>query len=396
MAPRDPTVCMAKNIPVPPSIAQAAPTDALTLDESPSDLPTPTRVRLLFAGHVCASLCVAPAETDAFGAAAGRSPQQLAHTVVLRDLVVDDPALLPLIVYFGLRRARIWGRHTVAACGEADDPLVTLLALEAIGPGPAGAQRLDLAMHRAYTACGPDQRALCQRHMLAEATATLARHARRFADTAWARAVRERRLGRAQYVATLASTHQYVRYTPRLLARAVAVSPDEELREHFLRHLDGERRHDRLIEADLRHLGADLEFVREAMVPTPATMAFMVVQESMIGFYQDPILFMAAPFVAEGLAAAAPPELLVALADNIRGWGLEPALATRFLRSHVHLDGGDDGHWQQTCALLGRRLADERTQQRFLAVVQLAADAFVRSYDAHVDDLAVFQPAATP
>ena len=57
-------------------------------------------------------------------------------------------------------------------------------------------------------------------------------------------------------------------------------------------------------------------------------------------------------------------------------------------------DGGDDGHWQRSCELLGRRLGDERLQQRFLAVVQLAADAFVRCYDGHIDDLAVFSPAA--
>jgi hypothetical protein len=32
--------------------------------------------------------------------------------------------------------------------------------------------------------------------------------------------------------------------------------------------------------------------------------------------------------------------------------------------------------------------------QRFLAVVQLAAEAFHRSYDAYVDDLSVFSPPA--
>lgn len=383
------------------------------------DLPGPTHVCLVQAGRVRASLEVVPAELADLGPAARRTPQQLAHTAVLRALSRDDPALLPLLVYFGLRRARIWGRHTVAARTGRDAPLTDLLALERLTPDDRGepehtrdtrdmrdtedidlgqgelrAQRLDLALHRAFTACAASQRALCQRHMLAEAVAILARHARRFADTAWTRAVAAGRLSRAQYVATLASTHQYVRFTPRLLARAIAVSPDEELREHFLAHLDGERRHDRLIEADLRHLGADLDFVRDAMVPAPATLAFMAVQESTIGFHQDPILFMAAPFVAEGLAAAVPPDLLAALADNIRAWGHDPLQATRFLRSHVHLDGGDDGHWQRTCALLGRRLADEGTQQRFLATVQLAADAFVRSYDAHVDDLCVFSPAA--
>lgn len=353
------------------------------------DLVQSTRVRLVIGERTVAAVTVVPAELDGLP---GRDARQLGGCVVLRDLEIDHPGLLAPIVYFGLRRARIWGRHTVAVI-TPQPALCELLALEALAPD-GHAQRLDLAMHRAFAACDASQRALCQRHMLPEALAVLARHARRFADTAWTRAVRAGRLSRAQYVATLANTHQYVRYTPRLLARAIAVSPDEELREHFLRHLDGERAHDRLIEADLRHLGADVGFVRDHMVAAPATLAFMVVQESMIGFHQDPVLFMAAPFVAEGLAAGAPPGLIAALAGNIRAWGHDPLHATRFLRSHVQLDGGDDGHWQTTCALLARRLRDEGVQQRFLAVVQLAAEAFHRSYDAHVDDLAVFSPPA--
>ena len=103
---------------------------------------------------------------------------------------------------------------------------------------------------------------------------------------------------------------------------------------------------------------------------------------------------MAAPFVAEGLAAAVGPELLGPLLENIRAWGHDdPQRATRFLRSHVHFDGGDDGHFARTCAVIARHLRDETMHQRFLAVVQLAAEAFHRSYDAYVDDLNVFSPA---
>lgn len=351
----------------------------------------PVRVRLVRAGRTVAGVTVVPAELEPF---AGRGPAQLARSVLLRDLEGEDTGLAP-VLYMALRRGRIWGRHTVAACGEG--PQVQALALEPMDPAPAPryrAQRVDLAIHRAYAACDPTGRALCQRHMLPEAVETLAGHARRFGDTAWARAVRARRLSRAQYMATLANTHQYVRFTPRLLARAIAVSDDEGLREHFLRHLDGERRHDLLLEADLRELGADVEFVRERMTPAPATLQFMLVQESMIGFHQDPVLFMAAPFVAEGLAGGVDPGLLVDLAENIRAWGVEPRLVTRFLRSHVHLDGGADGHWALTCALLARHLADERVHQRFLGALHLAAEAFHRSYDAYIDDLSIFSPPA--
>jgi hypothetical protein len=355
--------------------------------------PAPTTICLLQAGRTLARVTVSPAEQEGLR---GRSPQQLRHTALLHGLEIDDLELIGPLLYLALRRARIWGRTTIAATPPAAGLLGKHLALEPVdGDGELHAQRIDLAIHRAYAASDASGQQLCREHMLPEALAIFARHCRRFHHTAWARAVRGRRLARAQYVATLANTHQYVRFTPRLLARAVAVSEDEALREHFLEHLGGERRHHELIEADLRYLGADVEFVRERMSPAPATMQFMLVQESMVAFYRDPVLFMAAPFVAEGLAASVGPELMGPLLDNIRAWGHdEPQKATRFLRSHVHLDGGDDGHFARTCAVIAGYLRDEAVHQRFLAVMQLAAEAFHRSYDAYVDDLSVFSPPA--
>jgi len=355
------------------------------------DYLAPTTICLLQAGRTLGHVTVCPAEQEHLR---DRSPQQLRHTALLRGIEVDNLELIDPLLYLALRRARIWGRHTIAATAPAAGIIGPHLALEPVdSAGELHAQRIDLAIHRAYAASSPTGQQLCREHMLPEALAIFARHARRFHHTAWARAVRGHRLARAQYVATLANTHQYVRFTPRLLARAVAISEDEALREHFLRHLDGERRHHELIEADLRYLGADVEFVRERMSPAPATMQFMLVQESMLGFYRDPVLFMAAPFVAEGLAAAVGPDLMGALTDNIRAWGLdEPQRATRFLRSHVNIDGGDDGHFARTCTIIAQYLRDETTHQRFLAVVQLAAEAFHRSYDAYVDDLSVFSP----
>lgn len=378
------------------SACEAPPTDVLELVETAeptlsTNYPAPTTICLLQAGRTLARVTVCPAEQDDLR---GRDPQQLRHTASLRQLEIDDLERIGPLLYLALRRARIWGRTTIAAVSPLAGLLGEHLALEPVdAAGELLAQRIDLAIHRAYAASGPTGQQLCREHMLPEALAIFARHARRFHHTAWARAVRDRRLARAHYVATLANTHQYVRFTPRLLARAVAISESEELREHFLRHLDGERRHHELIEADLRYLGADVEFVRERMSPAPATMQFMLVQESMVAFYRDPILFMAAPFVAEGLAGAVGPELLGPLLENIRAWGHDdPQRATRFLRSHVHLDGGDDGHFARTCAVIARHVRDETMHQRFLAVVQLAAEAFHRSYDAYVDDLSVFSP----
>ena len=309
-----------------------------------------------------------------------------AHVAVLRDL--DAPAgapAPPLLLYLALQRARVWRRSLVVSAepalahGPLDMPL-------SAGAGLRG-QTLDLALHRLWAALDPAAREVARARLLPEAVATLRRRAREFAGNAWCRAAFEGRLGRAQYIAALANTHQYVRYTPRLLARAIAMSEDEALRDHFYRHLRGEQKHDHLLEADLRYLGADVDFIVRAMAPSPATLAFMAAQESMVAFHQDPARFLAAPFVAEGIVAYVDPDLFVALAASIRRWGYaEPAKAPRFLAAHVDFDGGEDGHIVRTAAALTPLLRDDPGQQRFLAVLHLAADAFTRSYDGFAAD----------
>lgn len=301
---------------------------------------------------------------------------------LLRGLTAPGGAA-PLLVYLALQRARVW-RRTVVVAGPVEAAVLQDMSFEA-GEGRRG-EFLDLAMHRLFAALAPTDRARVAACFPAEARAALSLRAREFTDNAWCRAVRADRLGRAQYVAALANTHQYVRWTPRLLARAIAASDDAGLRDHFFRHLRGERGHERLIESDLRYLGADVDFVVHAMAPAPATLAFMALQESMIGFHQDPVRFLAAPFVAEGLAAAIEPDFLARLAANIRRWGYaEPARATRFLASHARADGGDDGHFARTAAALARFVTDDTAQRRLLTTLHLAAEAFTRSYDAYAD-----------
>lgn len=312
------------------------------------------------------------------------------NVAVLRDLTVPPGAasLAPL-AYLALQRARVWRRSVVAT---TEPVLAVLFDMSPLARGDLWAAPLDRAAHHLYAACDADARALVAGRFLDEAVATLTRRARAFAGNAWCRAVRAGRLAREQYVAALANTHQYVRYTPRLLARAIAVCDDEELRDHFTRHFRGEQKHERLIESDLRYLGADVDYVARAMVPSAETASFMVVQESAIGFYQDPARFLAAPFVAEGLAAGTEPEFLELLDACVRRWGFaEPARATRFLRSHVREDGGDDGHFARTAAVLTRLVRDDAAQQRFLSTLHLAADAFHRSYDAYADQFDMFE-----
>lgn len=339
-----------------------------------SDEPAPVRVALATDAGALA-VTVAPLAGD---------PRRVGHVAALRDL--DAPAgapALPLLLYLALQRARVWRRTLVVA---EPGPLADLLDMSLGTSTHLRAQYLDLALHRLFAALAPADRARIADRFVAETLATVARRGREFADNAWCRAVREDRLERAQYVAALANTHLYVRWTPRLLARAIAVSDDEPLRDHFYRHLRGELKHERLIEADLRYLGADVDFVARAMAPAPATLAFMALQESMIGFHQDPAGFLAAPLVAEGLAARVEPDFLARLAANVRRWGYpEPARALRFLASHARADGGDDGHFARNAAALARLVRDDAAQQRLLSAVHLAADAFTRSYDAYAE-----------
>lgn len=309
---------------------------------------------------------------------------------LLRGLTAPPGAPgLPLLLYLALQRARVWRRAVVVASPSEHVPLD--MSFESCY-GRRG-EFLDLTMHRLFAALDPADRARVVARFPAEARASVALRARGFADNAWCRAVREDRLGRAQYVAALANTHQYVRWTPRLLARALAAADDEALRDHFFHHLGGERGHERLIESDLRYLGVDVEFVVGAMAPHPATLAFMALQESMVGFHRDVGRFLAAPLVAEGLAAAIEPEFLVRLAGNIRRWGYdEPARALRFLVSHARVDGGEDGHFARTTAALARAIRDDAAQRNLLAALHLAADAFTRSYDAYADEFDLSLP----
>lgn len=357
--------------------------DDIALDVEPAA----ARVRLTGgAGEL--AVTVVPAEADP----ATASLPGAAQAVLLRDLdATPGTPELALLLYLALQRARVWRRGAVVSAELAlsRGPL----HLSPLTAGDLRAAPLDLAMHRLYASCDDHGRALLVRRFVVEATACLTRHARVFAAGPWCLAVHQRRLAREQYIATLANTHQYVRYTPRLLARAISECDDEALRDHFTRHFRGEQKHDRLIEADLRYLGADVEFVAHAMAPCVPTLAFMSVQESMLAFRRDLTGFLAAPFVAEGLAAHVGPLVLDDLADNIRRWGYaEPAHATQFLASHARVDGGDDGHWSATLAVLARLLGDDTTQQRFLAALHLAADSFTASYHAHAEDLALFSP----
>src|SRR5207248_1384622 len=111
-------------------------------------------------------------------------------------------------------------------------------------------------------------------------------------------------------------------------------------------HLKGEINHELIIERDLENLGEDVEYVAGAHQPSPATLAFMCIQESIVAFYRDPVLFLACPIAAESFAAYVQRDILDGLKRSVESWGLaDPGEVVHFIKSHTGFDGGSGGHW---------------------------------------------------
>jgi len=347
---------------------------------------------MLPGGGACvAAALVEPAESSGFRADSTLDEAALRHSITISRMYVEPSYsgldLAPMLAYLALRRGRLQQRtNAVAYMSDAGRALADLLDLRVLPELPsrrgqfARCQRLDIAIHRAYRAAGPRGQAVLRQGFIDEAVETL-----------------------QQLVTPLLSTpyfmnlHQFVRWTTRLLGRAVSLSDDPELRGHFLNHLGGEVNHEVIIENDLAALGADVDvdYVVHAMVPNLGTQEFMVVQESLIGFHEDPVLFMAAPFAAEGFAANVTMRFITGLTACAKKWGVaNPKKAVTFFASHVHFDGGDDGHWALTRDILAKNLPDDMRLQQFLNAVRLAMNGFIHCYASYVDELGIWT--ATP
>ncbi|MBX3273900.1 MAG: hypothetical protein KF729_26785 [Sandaracinaceae bacterium] len=322
-----------------------------------------------------------------------------------------DEAMAALVLYAAARRARIDGASTIAA--HVCDPhraVTGALGLEAIeglawvrdetGARPRSlvpaANRLDLAIDRAWAAFAQvrDERPSPE-WFIDEVDETIERWLADLYGRGFFRAVFERTLTREQYVYAASNMHQFVRWTTRLLGLAVGSSHERATRDHFLGHLAGEVNHEIIIERDLAHLDVDVSYVVERMAPSPHTRHFMAVQESLIGFHHDPVAFMASPLAAEGIASHLTPAFVDALEATIAGWGVsEPRRAMTFFTSHVHTDGGDDGHWETTLGLLRAHLDAELVAARFLATLRSSMSALTGAYDEYVDDVESIAPHA--
>jgi hypothetical protein len=323
----------------------------------------------------------------------------LSHAAMLSDLAIAPGTpedVLAAGLYVATRRARIDGRALIALAVEDTSPISRLLDLAPLAHVPkvgglsVGAQRVDKALQRLWKSAGRCQ-AYLQGLFIPEAVETLGVWIEQFFGSPWFRSIYDGTMTKEQYVWTLANVHQFVRYTTRHIARSVAHSSDRELRRHWLRHLEGEVDHELIIEKDLAALGADVDFVVHDMVPNVSNYQFISLQESLVGFQQDPVVFMAAPFVAEGASSRLDKRFIDALHGVIATWGIEnPRRATMFFASHIEYDGGGDGHWEATRKILERFLNNEKQLQRFLNAQRLAMDAFSRGYTSYHDEQALF------
>lgn len=375
--------------------------------------PAASRISLLVESdkRCIGTLLVTPAESSTIVQRWGAPKEAIERCVVVSDVRVDPSAgdVMPALLYMAMRRGRIWERQVVLSATSvngARDPLldVARFHLEPLpsfqDPDPkcrAVAQRLDLTTYYAYTSTSDSLIPALRAQFVPETVETLDRWIVRFFKTPWFRAIYEGTMSKQQYIYTLSNQHQFVRWTTRLIGMAVRHSSDLALRNKWLEHLTEEVNHELLIEKDLAALGADVDYVTQYMAPTVATQEFMVAQESMIGFHADPVLFMAAPFAAEGFASRLDQEFVAATRRLVKSWGIEnPKQATTFFASHVEYDGGDDGHWEHSHRVLGNYLRSDYDVQRFLNVLRLAMTAFDRSYTSFVEDLAIFSPKRSP
>jgi hypothetical protein len=351
------------------------------------------------AGRELGAVHVTDGEESVLRTGAKLPPKTLSKTLFLDEVRVDPGRddVPPALLYLAARHARIAGRTTLAML-DADRSLSTLGGFARLGHvppvagGPFAAQRVDVVAHHAFTAAPEAMKRILRKAFVPEAVATLESWLATFFQTGWFKAIEAGRLSREQYAYTLANQYQYVRSTTRHIGAAVALSADRDLRNHWRHHLEGEVDHERIIEKDLANLGVDVDFVVNHMVPHPDTMAFCLVQEAILGFRRNPVLFFAAPFVVEGFSAHLDAAFIANLDRCAKRWGIEnPRHVTNFIASHIGFDGGDDGHWAAALAMIERHLASEKEQQEFLAVAHACMTSFERSYQGFTEELALYE-----
>lgn len=329
------------------------------------------------------------------------SRNRLTRSVLVDQILVKGAGSdeLNALLYLCAQKARIDNRTTlVIPVADKNSPIVSLGKFEHIKDiAPINnhyffAEHVDRITSEIFINSDDTTRNFLHSRFVVELEAVFKRWLDKFFKSPWFNAIMTRSLSREQYIYTLSNQYQYVRFTTRHIAAAVAISCDRALRNHWRHHLEGEVDHERIIEKDLINLGVNVDYAINHMVPEKANFRFMLAQEAIVGFRCDPILFLAPPFVAEGFAANLGKDFIEALDGCAKKWGIDhPRHVTNFITSHIDFDGGDDGHWSTGLRMIGQLITTEKQHREFLAAVQLCMDAFYESYQAYSDDMIIFQ-----
>jgi GNAT superfamily N-acetyltransferase len=378
-------------------------------DLSSSDDVEGAHVCLYQAGVLAGAALGLPAERSSFASRTGIPAEQMAgHYYVTRVMIAPEfraKGLAAMLVYALFREGRILGRRTAVGLFTEMDavparltgavPFRNFAPLDFTGHEgrtfklQAMLADINYGMHCCWDRLSAEQRTHFASLPADEIVRTVLIETSRFYENPWFQRVANGTLTRQQYVEFLSNNHQFVRWTTRILARVAGLAEDGDLRNHYLHHLSGEIDHEKLIERDLAYLGADVEYVRRYMAPCVDVGHFMGVQESLVGFRADPVGLLAVPIAIESLTAHLSGRFLMDLENCVQSWGYEePARATSYLRSHVPLDGGVDGHWARTAQVIQQFIKTEPEAQRFLGTVRMvivAIDRALRSYVEHHD-----------
>ena len=362
-------------------------------------------------GEVIASGHVYLAEEGEWAEHSGADPATLTHGIFCTRFMVApefrSQKISRLLHYLTAQQGRIWGRSR-AFCYIVDGEkptrqvwnyeLLENMNCRHVTDGKNGqtstfvpaTQDIENILCRAFDQMTPDQQAFCREQMVSEIVGTTTRRIKDFFTGPFFSTVASRQLTRHQYIRMLSCLHQFVRFTTRILGRAISLSESSSLRRHFIEHLSGEVDHEVQLENDLRILGADVEFVKTGMIPSRATQRFMTIQESALAFHQDPLAFIGVPYSIEGFTAHLDTAFMENLEACIASWGVKnPKKASTFLRLHIDSDGGDDGHWENNRKVLAEHVRSERQLKRVLNVIHLTFDSMEELYTSFVDEPAL-------
>lgn len=307
------------------------------------------------------------------------------------DLPVSE--IVPLALYCSVKSARIYDKSIVLTVKNVKDnfPIMTFLKADKIQDLNEHkiliGQKVEYALLNIAKELPANSEDFITQEFVNDMYKMFFHWYDIFNNSTWCQAIMQGTLTKKQYISTLYNLHSYVQYTTRICARAIAFSDDVMLRNNYIEHFRGEINHEVLIQKDLAQLGDDVDYLKKHYLPNISTKSFMILQESTIGFYQDPILLLACPFVAEGISANFRTELLDNLEKIIGNWGVQqPDKAMRFLNSHVKFDGGDDGHWEDVIKILPQYIKTEFDRQKFIAITKYGMHALLSSFDSNVNE----------